>query len=67
MLTFSCISFVFLSMYFIYMYVNYMPYSVDELCVRTQSYWTPCDPMDCRRLDLPVLHHLPEFAQTQVC
>ena len=46
MLTFSCISFVFLSMYFIYMYVNYMPYSVDELCVRTQSYWTPCDPMD---------------------
>ena len=47
MLTFSCISFVFLSMYFIHTYVNYMLYSIDELCVGTQSCWTPCDPMDC--------------------
>ena len=34
-------------MYFIHMYVNYMPYSIDELRMHTQSCWTPCDPMDC--------------------
>ena len=25
-----------------------------------------CDPMDCSTSGLPVLHHLPEFAQTRV-
>ena len=27
---------------------------------------TPCDPMDCRSPGFPVLHYLPEFAQTHV-
>ena len=34
--------------------------SVAKLCP------TPCDPMDCNTPDLPVLHHLLKFAQTQV-
>ena len=25
-----------------------------------------CDPMDCKRVRLPVLHHLPELVQTHV-
>ena len=33
-------------------------YSVTQLCL------TLCDPMDCSLLGLPVLHYLPEFAQT---
>ena len=28
---------------------------------------TLCDPMDCSTQGFPVLHHLPEFAQTHVC
>ena len=32
----------------------------------TQSCPTLCDPMDCSMPDFPVLHHLPEIAQTQV-
>ena len=35
-------------------------YSVAKL------YLTLCDPMNCSTLDFPVLHHLPEFAQTHV-
>ena len=31
-----------------------------------QSCLTVCDPMDCSTPGFPVLHHLPEFAQTQV-
>ena len=31
-----------------------------------QSCPTPCDPMDCSTLDLPVHHQLPEFTQTHV-
>ena len=27
---------------------------------------TVCDPMDCSMLGFPVLHHLPELAQTLV-
>ena len=27
---------------------------------------THCDPVDCRAPDFPVLHYLPEFAQTHV-
>ena len=31
-----------------------------------QSCLTVCDPMDCSTPGFPVLHHLPEFAQTHV-
>ena len=34
--------------------------SVDQLCP------TLCDPMDCSILVFPILHYLPEFAQTHV-
>ena len=34
--------------------------SVTKLCL------TLCDPMDCSTLGFPVLHYLPEFAQTHV-
>ena len=32
----------------------------------TELHLTLCDPMDCSTPDIPVLHHLPEFAQTHV-
>ena len=32
----------------------------------TQSCLTLCNPMNCSRSGFPVLHHLPEFAQTHV-
>ena len=32
----------------------------------TKSCLIPCDPMDCSMLGSPVLHYLPEFAQTHV-
>ena len=32
----------------------------------TQSCLTLCDPMNCSTPGFPVLHHLPEFAQTHV-
>ena len=35
-------------------------------CLIAQSYLTLCDPMDCSMPGFPVLHYLPEFAQTQV-
>ena len=35
-------------------------------CSVAQSYPTLCKPMDCSTPDLPVLHHLPEPAQTHV-
>jgi len=35
-------------------------------CSVTQLCPTLCDPMDCSTLGFPVLHHLPEFAQTHV-
>jgi len=35
-------------------------------CSVTRSCLTLCNPMDCSMPGLPVLHHLPEFAQTQV-
>ena len=35
-------------------------------CSVTQSYLSLCDPMDCSTPDFPVLHHLPELAQTHV-
>ena len=36
------------------------------LLLFSQSCPTLCDPMDCSTLGFPVLHHLPEFAQTRV-
>ena len=35
-------------------------------CSVAQSCLTLCNPMDCRMPGLPVLHYLPEFAQTHV-
>ena len=35
-------------------------------CSVTQSCLTFCDPIDCSTPDFPVLHCLPEFAQTHV-
>ena len=35
-------------------------------CLVTHSSVTLCDPMDCSTPGFPVLHHLPEFAQTHV-
>ena len=35
-------------------------------CSVTQLYLTLCDPMDCSTPGFPVLHHLPELAQTHV-
>ena len=35
-------------------------------CSVAQSGLTLCDPMDCSTLGFPVLHHLPELAQTHV-
>ena len=35
-------------------------------CSVAQSCFTLCDPMDCSTPGFPVLHHLPELAQTHV-
>ena len=35
-------------------------------CSVAQSCLILCNPMDCNMLNFPVLHHLPEFAQTHV-
>ena len=35
-------------------------------CSVTQSCPTLCNPMDCSTPGFPILHHLPEFAQTHV-
>ena len=35
-------------------------------CSVTKSCLTLCDPMDCSMPGFPVLHHLPELAQTHV-
>ena len=37
-----------------------------RFCLVIQSFLTLCNPMDCNRPGFPVLHHLPEFAQTHV-
>ena len=42
---------------------SYPPYSN---CSVTQSCLTLCDSMNCSTPSFPVLHHLPEFAQTYV-
>ena len=35
-------------------------------CSVARSHPTLCDPMDCRTPGFPVLHHLPQFAQTHI-
>ena len=42
--------------------------SLSKFCCRSiaQSCPTLCDPMDCSTPGFPVLHYLPEFAQTHV-
>ena len=35
-------------------------------CSVAQLYPTPCDPVDCSMPGFPVLHYLPEFAQTHI-
>ena len=35
-------------------------------CLGAQSCPTLCDPMDCSMPGFPVLHHLPELAQTHI-
>ena len=50
----SCVS------QFCYPRLNELESSVAQLCP------TLCDPMDCSMPGFPVLHHLPEFAQTHV-
>ena len=35
-------------------------------CSVAKSYLTLCDPMDCNMPGFPVLHYLPEFAQTHI-
>ena len=48
-------------LYYIYIYINiFCCCSVTKLCL------TLCDPKDCSELGFPVLHCLPEFAQTHV-
>ena len=41
-----------------------IPVCVTCCCSFTKSCLTFCDPMDCSMTNFPVLHHLPEFAQT---
>ena len=40
---------------------------INYCCSVPQSCLTLCNPMDCRTPGFPVLHYLPEFAQTHVC
>ena len=54
--TYSSFNVYFLKIYNIFWLVS----SVAQLC------WTLYNSMDCSTPDFPVLHHLPEFAQTHV-
>ena len=40
-------------------------YSANRCCSTAKPCLTLCDPMDCSMPGFPVLHDLPEFAQTQ--
>ena len=42
------------------------PEELSLLFIFQQTFKTPCDPMGCSTAGFPVLHHLPEFAQTHV-
>ena len=48
---------------------NDLPTTAISCCCSsvTESCLTLCDPMDCSTPGFPVLHHLPELAQTHVC
>ena len=50
---------------YIYTYIYNMKYFC---CYCSVTQWFPalCNPMDCSTPGFPVLHHLPEFAQTHV-
>ena len=41
-------------------------FSICYCCLFTKSCQTLCDPVDCSTPGFPVLHYLPEFAQTHV-
>ena len=41
-------------------------YSIDQSVVQSLSRVRLCDPTDCSTPGFPVLHHLPELAQTRV-
>ena len=53
-----CFFLVYLSRHFLHKY--------KQCCSISQSYRTLCDPMNCSLSSFPVLHSLPEFAQTHV-
>ena len=47
-------------------YVNLRQFTLLYYCSIAQSCPTLCHPMDCSKPGFPVLHYLPELAQTQV-
>ena len=47
-------------------WVVHLKLTVYATVVQPLSHVTVCDPMDCSTPDIPVLHYLPEFAQTHV-
>ena len=49
-----------------FFYATTMLFWLWHCCSVTQSCLTICNPMDCRKPDFPVLHHLLKFAQTHV-
>ena len=57
--------------FYIYMYLFFFRFFFNFwlltfCCPVTKTCPTLCDPMDCSAPGFPVLHHLPEFAQTHV-
>ena len=48
-------------------YVNLRQFTLLYYCSIAQSCPTLCHPMDCSKPGFPVLHYLPELAQTHVC
>ena len=52
------------TIFLIYIFLNFLNFII-VIFVQSLS-TTLCDPMDCSTPGFPVLHHLPEFAQTRV-
>ena len=50
----------------IFYWAHFCPKLSCSCCSAAKSCLTLCDPMDCSRPGFPVLHCLPEFAQTHV-
>ena len=46
--------------------LSFQPIEKYSYCSAAHSSLTFCDYMDCSMQDFPVLHYLPEFAQTHV-